>query len=310
MSTLLEMRENLRNFYSKYEVYITPVLKFLLALVVFLMINNGVGYMSWLTHIIIVLMLALMCSFLPTNFIVIIGAFIAILHMYELSIEAALVVGGVFLIMFLLYFRFAPKDTLVVALLPLCFILKIPYVVPIAAALLGSVTSVVSVSCGVIVYYMLAAVRANATTLTGMEGSENMIARFRLLVDALMADKQMMVTVVVFAMTTLIVYFIRRLRVDYAWTIAICCGCVFCAIAMLIGMLRFNADMSTVGIVIGTIVSGAFGMVFQFFFFNVDYSRTEYVQFEDDEYYYYVKAVPKNNVTKANKKVKKITSVL
>ena len=40
--------------------------------------------------------------------------------------------------------------------------------------------------------------------------------------------------------------------------------------------------------------------------FNVDYNRTEIVQFEDDEYYYYVKAVPKNVVAAADKKVKKI----
>ena len=40
--------------------------------------------------------------------------------------------------------------------------------------------------------------------------------------------------------------------------------------------------------------------------FNVDYSRTEYVQFEDDEYYYYVKAVPKNTVTAPQKRVKTI----
>ena len=29
---------------------------------------------------------------------------------------------------------------------------------------------------------------------------------------------------------------------------------------------------------------------------TVDYSRTENVQFEDDEYYYYVKAIPKMSV--------------
>lgn len=33
----------------------------------------------------------------------------------------------------------------------------------------------------------------------------------------------------------------------------------------------------------------------EFLCFNLDYSRTEKVQFEDDEYYYYVKAVPKVN---------------
>ena len=49
-------------------------------------------------------------------------------------------------------------------------------------------------------------------------------------------------------------------------------------------------------------------MVLQFFVFNVDYSRTEKVQFEDDEYYYYVKAVPKIVVARPEKKVKQINS--
>ena len=34
----------------------------------------------------------------------------------------------------------------------------------------------------------------------------------------------------------------------------------------------------------------------QFLFMNLDYARTERVQFEDDDYYYYVKAVPKKTV--------------
>lgn len=31
--------------------------------------------------------------------------------------------------------------------------------------------------------------------------------------------------------------------------------------------------------------------------FSVDYARSERLQFEDDEYYYYVKAIPKVAVT-------------
>ena len=42
--------------------------------------------------------------------------------------------------------------------------------------------------------------------------------------------------------------------------------------------------------------------------FSLDYSRTEYVQFEDDEYYYYVKAVPKISIAVPQKKVKKINA--
>ena len=45
----------------------------------------------------------------------------------------------------------------------------------------------------------------------------------------------------------------------------------------------------------------------QFLFFNLDYSRTERLQFEDDEYYYYVKAVPKAVVSSTNKRVKRFS---
>ena len=51
----------------------------------------------------------------------------------------------------------------------------------------------------------------------------------------------------------------------------------------------------------------AAGFVLEFFFLAVDYSRTETLQFEDDEYYYYVKAVPKVGVTLPEKQVKHIT---
>ena len=56
------------------------------------------------------------------------------------------------------------------------------------------------------------------------------------------------------------------------------------------------------------IVSLLIAMIVEFFAFSVDYSRTEYTQFEDDEYYYYVKAVPKMSISIPDKKVKKINT--
>ena len=51
MTNLLVLREQLRKFYSKYELYITPFSKFLLALVSVLIINDAIGYMSMLKNI-------------------------------------------------------------------------------------------------------------------------------------------------------------------------------------------------------------------------------------------------------------------
>ena len=42
-------------------------------------------------------------------------------------------------------------------------------------------------------------------------------------------------------------------------------------------------------------------------FFSVDYARCENLQYEDDEYYYYVKAVPKLSVATPEKTVKRIS---
>ena len=49
-------------------------------------------------------------------------------------------------------------------------------------------------------------------------------------------------------------------------------------------------------------------IIIQFLFFNLDYSRTERLQFEDDDYYYYVKAVPKISLVNENVKVKQINA--
>ena len=52
-------------------------------------------------------------------------------------------------------------------------------------------------------------------------------------------------------------------------------------------------------LIFGLLVSVMLAMIYNFFFFSVDYTRTEYVQFEDDDYYYYVKAIPKMAVSSA-----------
>jgi hypothetical protein len=68
----------------------------------------------------------------------------------------------------------------------------------------------------------------------------------------------------------------------------------------------YNIELSIVGLIVGSIVAVLIAKLVEFFAFNVDYSRTELVQFEDDEYYYYVKAVPKNTVATPQKRVKTI----
>ncbi len=307
MTQLLTIRESIKSFYSRFENLCKPALKFLLAFITFTMINRGIGYAAIVRSVPVVLVLALLCSFFPINFIVIVSVLMILLHVYTLSLEALVFTGVLFMIMFLMYFRFSPKDTILLLLTPLCFMLKIPYVIPLCAGLVGMPTSVISVGCGVVTYHLLHYIAINRSGLMAQESDPIfMLEKLRILIDAMMSNREMQVLVVAFAVTILVVYLIRRLPVDHCWTIAMITGMLIDIVVVLVGDLRFGINVGIGGLIIGSLLALVVAEVLQFFVFNVDYSRTEKVQFEDDEYYYYVKAVPKNTVSLADRRVKKI----
>ena len=306
MTSLLELKQYIKRFYIKNETYITYVWKFVLAIISIAMINNKLGYMKPLSNIAIVLMASLLCAILPANFIVIISAAFILGHLYAMGIESALIAAVIFLLMFLLYFRFSPKDTLAVLLTPLFFFMHIPYVMPLAMGLLGLPTSAVSVSFGLVIAYMLGYF-STTTSVAKLGGdAEETSNQFQQVLSGILGDKTMVVMIAAFAITIVIVYIIRRASINYSWRIAIAAGAFSLIVCTLIGNLMCGTEISLFGVIVGTIVSAALMLVVEFFAFNVDYNITEKVQFEDDDYYYYVKAVPKVTVSTPERRVKRI----
>ena len=307
MTALLELRENLKKIYSRNEAFILPVIKFLLSFIVLSIINGKMGYMTKLDNMAIVLIVSLLCSFLPTGFMAFFAMMFAVLHMYALSIETAAVGLVVFLLLYLLFLRFTAKEALVVVLTPVRCMLKLPYVMPVAMGLIGTPASCVSVGCGVVVYYLLQTVITNAPTINSM-GAEEATAKLRLLIDGMLGNKAMLVTIAAFAITVIVVYLIRRMSVDHSWTIAMVAGVMIEVMILLVGDLMYDTNLSIVSALLGAVVTLIACKIIEFFRFCLDYSRTEKVQFEDDEYYYYVKAVPKMTVAAPTNTVKKINT--
>jgi len=305
MKNLLVLKETVKIIYSRYQVYIKPISKFILAFVALSILNGQLGYMETLNNVAIVLIVALMASFLPMNFSILAVVMFALSHFYAVGLESAAVGCIIFLMMLILYFRFTPKDTLVIMLLPICFVLKIPFVIPIAVGLLASPLSAFSVICATIGYYLVIHIQQNVTLLSATSET-TMIDKFRLVVDGIAKNKAMFVTILAFTMMIIIVYLIRRLSIEHAWTIAIIAGGITGAIVILVADLVLDTKISIAATMIGSFISIGIAIVIKFFAFNVDYSRIEKVQFEDDEYYYYVKAIPKITVSRPQKQVHKI----
>lgn len=308
MTGLLEVKEKLKGFYGKYDIYINPCLKFILALCVFLIINGNIGYMGRLSGLPVALVLALLCSILPVNAMIVLAVVLVIAHLSALSLEVAIMAIVLFLVMFLLYFRFSPKNGFYAILAPVCCHFQLGPVMPMAAGLLGEAYSVISVLCGTIVWFFLAGIKENAAVLGDTSENTAVTSKFTAILNQMIGNKEMYLVLIAFFLVTLVVCFIRQMSIDYAWSVAIVVGALVNFIVLFAGYLLLGISGRIVSLVIGTVGAILLGFVLQFLFFNVDYTRTERVQFEDDEYYYYVKAVPKIYVAEKEKQVKKFAT--
>ena len=225
------------------------------------------------------------------------------MHLFKLSIGVAAAATLIFVVMFIFYCRFTPKKALLLLVTPVAFMLHVPYVVPVACALVLGPISAVPVVFGTIIYYMIECVRTSATAITSADGITRQISLF---VKTVFQDKTLWITVIAFIISIFVVYTVRRLSVDHAWKIAAASGAVVNIVVIVIGDIVFDIHTSYNMLIIGNIAAVVIGFIMEFFLFSVDYSRTERLQFEDDEYYYYVKAIPKISVTAPEKTVKHI----
>ena len=61
MMSLLVFKERLKEFYAKFDIYITPVIKFVYSYLAFWLMNRNIGFMAKLTNPLVPLVLALAC---------------------------------------------------------------------------------------------------------------------------------------------------------------------------------------------------------------------------------------------------------
>ena len=304
---LLELKEGFKKFYNKYDTYLVPAVRFVMALVSFLMLNASIGYMSKLKNPLIAVAMAVLCAFLPNGFMIFFLSVFMLVHLYAISAEFALIVLGIVLLMYLLYYRFTPKQGyLLVITVLLCWI-KMPYLLPIAAGLCFNAFAMIPAAFGVIIFYIIKTASEYETALTTKSVNDSM-QQISYIVESLFNNKEMILFVIAMVVTITAVYAVRRLKIDNAWTYAIAAGIVVQFIVLLAGILVTGAKINLILMIVGTVLGGVVGYLCQILFFSVDYSRTEYVQYEDDEYYYYVKAVPKINIVNAEVKVKQINA--
>jgi len=307
MVALLELKEKVKKIYGMYDVYIIPGAKFLMSLISLSLINGSIGYMSKIKNPLIAVFVSILCAFLPNGFTIVCLSAFVVAHLYAASAELAVVSLCLFLLMYLLYFRFTPKSGYILIITAILCWIKLPYLVPIAIGLTSGILAVIPASFGIMVYYIIKTASEYQTAITS-ESASNSVQKFSFIVNSLLNNKEMILLVVAVAISILVVYAIRRLSVENAWSYAVLSGALAQFIILVVGKLAWSAKIDMIFVIIGTVLTVILGYLLQILFFSVDYKRTESVQYEDDDYYYYVKAVPKVNIVNQEVKVKRINA--
>ena len=307
MMSLLVFKEKLKRIYGKYSLYLIPLVKFIVGFLAAWLINTNIGFMEELGGPLVPILFGLAASFLPYGVTSFLAGLLVLAHASQVSMEVTIILFVFMLVVMMLYYGFHPGDGYLLLLTPMMFFFHIPYVVPLIVGLSGSLVSIVPVCCGVCIYYIILYLQQNAGVLAGSSLPE-MAVRFIRIVQDVFGNELMWVMAAAFAAAILVVFIVKNLSVDYSWSIAIIAGVIIQLAIIFIGDMRFNLPVSAGSMIIGILLSVLAALIYQFFVFAVDYTRTEYLQYEDDEYYYYVKAVPKIAVSAPDVKVQKIYS--
>ena len=292
MNSLFVLRERIKQVYASYSSYIIKFAEFIMGLLVFGMINSNVGFMKSASSLVCTVGLAVVCAFFPTAVMALAAGILILVHFYALSMPIALVSALLFLVMYIFYFRFTPGKAWMLLISALAMGFKIPFIIPAA--------------CGVIAYYMLHFVKASATALKEA-GAGSLLDGLMNFIKQVLDNREMWLMVLIIVIGVLLVNVIRNRSVDHAWKIASAAGAVVCVATGATADMMLGLHLSYSIMISSAAIGFVLGLILEFFFFSVDYTRTEHVQFEDDEYYYYVKAVPKIEVHVPQKEVKHIT---
>ena len=304
MTTLIELRTKMRQLISRREAWVNGTLRFVLALVSLLMVNRVLGYQQLLNHWWVAAGVALVCALVQMQGVTVIIIFYCLLHLMTLSTDVALAALVLIVISYAVCGYFQSKDTYNMITIPLCYQLNIPFMMPIGAGLSGGIYELPSVLFGSVVSYFLHIVSLNASAF--LEAGSEMTAS-TLIQTKLLTSPMFYIYIAAMCIVFILVYYIRASKIKHAWFVAVTSGVIVAFIIMLATHLFIEGREGIPTLIIGSVVTLFLSAIMVFFAQGIDYSRTEKVIYEDDDYIYYVTAVPKVHVAEQEKEIKKIT---
>jgi hypothetical protein len=308
MEPILQARETIVRFYKQFEAPVRFLAKLFIGVVIFSVLSNigsnigfhTAGFAEFFEPplvVPIIILLGILYVILPptlsyTIMIAVIGV--------QLSPNTELTILTVLFLLCILvfYIRLAPKESVLILCTIAAFYFRIPYVVPLLAGLYCSVTALIPIAIGVFIWNVIPVLNLFLKTsetagLNPMELPNTFGALMPELFTEVLVNQEWIFTSFIFAMVVLAVYGISRINLDYSKEISIGLGAILTIVSFIIARILAEMKVNIAETVLFVILSALIAVTVRFFDIVMDYSRSERVEFEDEDNYYFVKVVPK-----------------
>ena len=299
----LEFRERVYQIYMDYENVLKKVYYFLLVFFILFAETRLLPYEHRVSNVGILLGISLICCFLPVSLQALVS--IGVMLFCVCGLSPMLAAGLIILILsiYCVVMHSAKEDILFLVLVPIGIFLKIPAFFAIIAGLYFGPAVLGSLAGGVVIYFFLQQVKMHEGAL--QKGADS-LEILKLVLDGMLRRPDMYLLLLALCVASIGVYLIRKQKFAYMFEGAIAFGGLWCLILFLIGCVVFQWKYGIVASLLGSVISLLLAYVVQFFYMVLDYGAVEEVQFEDEDYFYHVRAVPKLKMTLENREVRKI----
>lgn len=306
MMTLLVLKSRIKNFYEKHYHVLRGVIKALVTFCALVVVTEQLNYNEFLGQYVVLGALAVLCGVTPDVVSIVVTILTAAVEIASVSLLMAFTVLLVLIIYLLLFGRLEKSQCVLILEIPLLSAVHIGFVVPVLAALFLTPAAIPAVIMGVIMQYFMLGVMNGGAAGAVSETGESALNSLQYLTDSVLQNKMVVVTIIAYCSGFLCIYFIRRCKMRHGSQIGILVGAIVMMAIELLSNILWDLNLNLVSLTLQVVVSMAVAYVVQFFRLTLDYHGTRKLQFEDDEYYYYVTAIPKFKVAVVDKTVTRI----
>ena len=264
LTKLLEFRGMARSFFQKYQLIIEPVFRFIISYMAFHTINGALAYNTRVANPVIELAMAAVGAFVPPVVLILMCALLAILQVYSASPILAALVVVIFAVLYCFIARFSGKYGYAVVAVPILFVFKMPYLIPLLLGMIATPMAIFPTASGVIVYFVFKVIQEAATRqdITSLDAT---LALYIDVVNNLFKHKEMFITAAIFAAVIFVMWLVRKLRFEFVFELTIVLGAIINILGFLLANLQLDINVGTGSMILGTILSMLLVFIAQFF---------------------------------------------